>query len=107
MDGLSAKEAPVGPFASPFAECSGRHSAKGASLLSAWTIALGKESFTGSQVCFFAECYGHSTRQRASLPSVTLGKVTRHKYYLFLLFHPNKQNIYHIYIIKFTESSHT
>jgi hypothetical protein len=26
--------------------------------------ALGKDGFTGSQVAFFAECHGHSTRQR-------------------------------------------
>jgi hypothetical protein len=49
-----------------------------------------------------------------SLPSVrvlTLGKVTRKSlFYLFLLFHPNKQKIYiiHItlYIIRITESTH-
>jgi hypothetical protein len=29
---------------------------------------------------------------------MALGKVTRNPFYLFLLFHPNKQNIYHIII---------
>jgi hypothetical protein len=96
VDGLSAKSPLVGPFASLFAECAGRHSAKVASLPSALTTALGKEGFTGSQVSSFAECHGHSTRQRHPLPSVTLGKVTRKSlFYLFLLFHPNKQKIYH------------
>jgi hypothetical protein len=61
--------------------------------------ALGKDGFTGSQVSFFAECHGHSTRQSAPLPSVTLGKVTRMSlFYLLLLFHPNKQKIYMIHI---------
>ena len=73
--------------------------------------ALGKDGFTSSQVAFFAECHGHSTRQSYPLPSVTLGKVTRKSlFYLFLLFHPNKQKIYiiHItlYIIRITESTH-
>jgi hypothetical protein len=108
VDGLSVKSPPVGPFASLFAECAGRHSANVASLPSALTTALSKEGFTGSQVSFFAECHSHSTRQRYPLPSVTLGKVTRKSlFYLFLLFHPNKQKIYiiHItlYIIRITE----
>jgi hypothetical protein len=84
VDWLSAKSPPVGPFASPFAECAGRHSAKVASLPSVLTTALGKEGFTGSQVSFFAECHGHNTRQRYPLPSVTLGKVTRKS--LFICF---------------------
>jgi hypothetical protein len=100
MDWLSAKSPPVGPFASPFAECAGQHSAKVASLPSVLTTALGKEGFTGSQVSFFAECHGHNTRQ--SDQEVL--------FYLFLLFHPNKQKIYiiHItlYIIRITESTH-
>jgi hypothetical protein len=111
VDWLSTKSPPVGPFASPFAECAGRHSVKVASLPSALTTALGKEGFTGSQVSFFAECHGHSTQQRYPLPSVTLGKVTKKSlFYLFLLFHPNKQKIYiiHItlYIIRITESTY-
>jgi hypothetical protein len=61
VDWLSVKSPPVGPFASPFAECAGRHSAKVASLPSVLTTALGKEGFTGSQVSSFAECHGHST----------------------------------------------
>jgi hypothetical protein len=58
---------------------------------------------------FFAECYDLDTRQRTSLPSVALGKVTSiHLFYLFFLFHPNKQkishnhHIYHIYITYIT-----
>jgi hypothetical protein len=38
----STKGAPLGPFASPFAEHAGRHSAKGAFLPSARTTTLGK-----------------------------------------------------------------
>jgi hypothetical protein len=111
VDELSAKSPPVGPFASLFAECAGRHSAKVASLPSVLTTALGKESFTGSQVSSFAECHGHSTRRRHPLPSVTLDKVTRKSlFYLFVLFHPNKQKIYiiHItlYINHITESTY-
>jgi hypothetical protein len=111
VDWHSAKSPPVGPFASPFNECAGRHSAKVASLPSVLTTTLGKEGFTGSQVSSFAECHGRSTRQRYPLPSVTLGKVTRKSlFYLFLLFHPNKQKIYIIhntlYIIRITESTH-
>ena len=117
----SAKTGLVGPTASPCAESSSRHSAKEASLPSVcWTgtrqrtlqwaplpvplpsalaMALGKDVFTGSQVSFFAECHGHSTRQSNPLPSVTLGKVTRMSlFYLLLLFHPNKQKIYIIHI---------
>ena len=96
----STKKALMGPFVSTFAECVGRHSVKVASLPSALTTALGKEGFTGSQVSFFAECHGHNTRQ--SDQEVL--------FYLFLLFHPNKQKIYiiHItlYIIRITESTH-
>jgi hypothetical protein len=51
---------------------------------------------------FFAECYDIDTRQRTSLSCVTLDKMTRIPlFYLFLLFLPNKQKIYHI-IIKYT-----
>jgi hypothetical protein len=114
----SAKSPPVGPFDSPFAECLG-HSTRqrwlyrfpGFLLCRVPWSALGKDGFTGSQVSFFAECHGHSTRQSYPLPSVTLGKVTRKSlFYLFLLFHPNKQKIYiiHItlYINRITESTH-
>jgi hypothetical protein len=102
VDWHSAKSPLVGPFASPFAECLD-HSTRqrwlyrfsGFLLCRVPWSALGKDGFTGSQVSFFAECHGHSTRQRHSLPSVTLGKVTRKSlFYLFLLFHPNKQKIY-------------
>jgi hypothetical protein len=45
---------------------------------------------------FFAECYDLDTRQSTSLPNVTLGKVTSiPPFYLFLIFHPNKQKISH------------
>jgi hypothetical protein len=100
-----------GPHVRLSAECYARHSVKRASLPSATDITLGKEPIPVPRSWFFAECYGLDTRQRTSLPSVTLGKVTRKSlFYLFLLFHPNKQKIYiiHItlYIIHITESTH-
>jgi hypothetical protein len=73
----------VDPFTSPFVECYWRHSAKGASLPSARTTALGR-------CVFFSECYGHGTRQRTSLSSVTLGKVTRKPF--FICFYYSIQN---------------
>ena len=118
MDWHSAKNPPVGPFASIFVECLGNSTRQrclcrfpGFLLCRVPLSALGKDGFTGSQVSFFAECHGHSTRQSHPLPSVTLGKVTRMSlFYLLLLFHPNKQKIYiiHItlYIIRITESTH-
>jgi hypothetical protein len=88
----STKGTPVGPFASLFVECARRHSTKGVFLPSARTATLGKEALPVSRCVFFAECYGHCTQQRLSLSSVILGKVTRNpSFYLFLLFHPNKQ----------------
>jgi hypothetical protein len=106
VDWHSTKSPPVGPFASPFAECLGNNTRQrwlcrfpGFLLCRVPWSALGKDGFTGSQVSFFAECQGHSTRQSDPLPSVTLGKVTRMSlFYLFLLFHPNKQKIYIIHI---------
>jgi hypothetical protein len=75
-------------------------------LLSALATALDKDGFAGSQVSFFGECHGQHSAKMAlpiprfpSLPSVTLGKVTRMSlFYLFLLFYPNKQKIYIIHI---------
>jgi hypothetical protein len=43
-DYLSAKRSPAGPFVSTFAECTRRHSTKGASLLSPEATSLGKET---------------------------------------------------------------
>jgi hypothetical protein len=75
-------------------------------LSSARTATLGKEALPVSRCVFFAECYGHCTQPRLSLSSVILGKVTRNpSFYLFLLFHPNKQNIYHIIIIYTSQNS--
>jgi hypothetical protein len=45
MDGLSAKEAPVGPFVGLFVECDNRHSTKRVSLPSAWTKHLTKKFY--------------------------------------------------------------
>jgi hypothetical protein len=61
---------------------------------------LGKEPIPVPRSWFFAECYDPDTRQSTSLPSVTLGKVTStHLFYLFFLFYPNKQKIFHRYHI--------
>jgi hypothetical protein len=96
----------VGPFANLFTECTRKYSAKDASLPSANTTTLGKEALPVTRCAFFAECYGHGTRQRP-LPSVTLGKMPRDPlFYLFLLFHPNKQKIYIIDITYNIESTH-
>jgi hypothetical protein len=85
----SAKSPPVGPFASPFAECLDHNTRQrwlyrfpGFLLCRVPWSALGKDGFTGSQVSFFAECHGHSTRQSYPFPSVTLGKVTRKSLYI-------------------------
>jgi hypothetical protein len=76
----------VGPFASLVAECIRRHSTKVASFLSASAITLDKEALS---------VLGVSSLLSAMV--MTLGKVTRIPlFYLFLLFHPNKPNIYHI-----------
>ena len=76
-----------------------QHSAKKGSLPSASDITLGKEPKPVPRSVLFAECYDPDTRQRASLPSVTLGKVTSiYLFYLFFVFHPHKQKISHIYI---------
>jgi hypothetical protein len=53
----------MGPFDSLFTECIRRHSAKVASLSSASATTLGKRNFTGPRCAFFAECYGHGTRE--------------------------------------------
>jgi hypothetical protein len=80
----------------PSALCGTRQS--GASLPSARATTLGKEAIPVPRYCFSAECYDPDTRQSTSLPSVTLDKVTSiHLFYLFFLFHPNKQKIPHIH----------
>jgi hypothetical protein len=106
----SAKKPHVGPFASSFAECIGRHLAKDLSLPSAsWTSSrqqenqwaplpvpltsistttLNNEALSVLRCAFFAEYYCHNTRQCDQTTP----------FYLFLLFHPNKQKIYHIII---------
>ena len=57
----------MGPFDSPFAECAGRSSAKGDSLLSDRTTTLGKETISVPRCAFFVECYSHGTQQSTSL----------------------------------------
>jgi hypothetical protein len=94
----SAKGPPTGPFVRFFAERARRHSAKLASLPSVRVTALGKEALPVPRCSFSAEFYDTDTRQRGSLSSVTLGKVPSiHLFYLFFLFHPNKQKISHIH----------
>jgi hypothetical protein len=85
----------VDPFASPFTVCAGKHSVKGASLLSVWSTALSEEALSGPRCTFFGECYDNNTRQSdQKIP-----------FYMFLLFHPNKQKIYIIHITYITEST--
>jgi hypothetical protein len=94
---LGKETAREGPHVRFFTECYVRHSAKHVSLPSVRDITLGKEPISVLRSWFFAECYGLDTRQRTSLSSVTLGKVTSmHLFYLFLYsIHTNKR--YHIY----------
>ena len=97
---LGKEPAREGPHVRLFAECPNWHSAKTTSLPSASDITLGKEPKPVPRSVLFAECYDPDTRQRASLPSVTLGKVTSmYLFYLFFVFHPHKQKISHIYHI--------
>jgi hypothetical protein len=103
---LSAKGSAASPFVNSFAECARRHSAKVAYFPSAKATTLDKEALPVPRCAFFPECYNLDTRQSTSLSSVTLGKVTRIPLlYLFLLFHTNKQKIYHI-IIAYTSQNH-
>jgi hypothetical protein len=82
------KEITSGPFISSFTESIRRHSAKVASLPSVKATTLGKEALPVLRCAFFAECYDLDTRQS--------DKNT--PFYLLLLFHLNKQKIYHIII---------
>jgi hypothetical protein len=86
----------VDPFASSFVECIRTHSANVASLPYVSATSLGKKPLLVHRCAFFAECYVHDTRQ--SDHNTT--------FYLFLLFHPNKQKIYHIIIIYTSHISH-
>jgi hypothetical protein len=98
---LGKESAKEGPHVRSFAEYLVWHSAKCASLPSARAITLGKEPIPVPRSWFFAECYDSDTRQSTSLPSVTLGKVTsRYLFYLFSLFHPNKQKIFVVPILR-------
>jgi hypothetical protein len=92
-----SKEGSYGPFGSPFAECAGRHSAKGASLSSAMTITLGKETLLVPRCSFFAECYVHGTRLKYLFAECNTQQSDKKTLFinLFLLLHSNKQKIYH------------
>jgi hypothetical protein len=68
------------------------------SLPSVRDITLGKESIPVPRYWFFAECYGLDTRQSASLPSVTLGKVTSRDLFICFPYSIQTNKIYHIYI---------
>jgi hypothetical protein len=87
---LGKEPAREGPHVRFFAECYVRHSAKHASLSSVRDITLGKEPIPVPRSWFFVECYGLDTRQRTSLPSVTLGKVTSRRLFFVFIFHPHK-----------------
>jgi hypothetical protein len=95
--GHSTKEALVGLEHILCVECTSWHSAKISSLLSATTITLDNEPLPVPRCIVFAECYGHCTRQRHSLLSVTLDKVTRDPTFLFVFVIPSIQtkDIYH------------
>jgi hypothetical protein len=111
---LGKEPAREGPHVRLFAECSVRHSTKSTSLPSASDITLGKVPKPVPRFLLFAECYDPDTRQRGSLPSVTLGKVTSIYLFLFVFCIPSTQTkdityISHIYItniIKNINSQH-
>ena len=59
----------------------------------------GKEDLLVSRYALFAKCYGHCTRQRHSLPSVTLDKVTRNPFlFIFICF--LTENRWQVYLLK-------
>jgi hypothetical protein len=112
------KKGPVGSFANLFVECFKRHSAKTPSArqkehqwapltghLSSALEGTRQRSFIGSQVCLLCRVLWSRHSAKSLLPSVTLDKVTKTPFYLFLLFHLNKQNIYHIIITYTSQSS--
>jgi hypothetical protein len=61
-------------------------------LLSVRAVSLDKEALPVPKCSFLAECYGLDTRQSDQYTP----------FYLYLLFPPNKQKIYHIYITDIT-----
>jgi hypothetical protein len=69
-----------------------------ASLPSAKATALGKETIPVPRYWYFAECYDPDTRQRPSLPSVTLDKVTSIHLFICFLYSIQTNKRYHIYI---------
>jgi hypothetical protein len=105
-DQHSAKDPSAGPFVSFFAECSLWHSAKLVSLPSASATTLGKEAVPVPMYWYFAECYGPDTRQRPSLPSVTLDKVTNIHLFICFLYSIQTNKRYHIYITKYHHRYH-
>jgi hypothetical protein len=70
------------------------------------SVTLGTVCFQATRASYLAEYYGCCTRQRPSLPSATLGKMTRAALFIyFYIFHPNRQKIHikhHIHIINIT-----
>jgi hypothetical protein len=82
----STKGPPVVPHAGLCAECADWHSVNGASLPSVRTITLSKGALSVPMCAFFVGLYGHCTQQIDQRPT----------FYQFLLFHLNKQKIYHI-----------
>jgi hypothetical protein len=101
----STKRAPVGSFASPFVEDASRHSVKGL-LPSGGTTTLNKEALMVPRYALFAECYGHCTRQRLSLPSVTLGKVTKNFLFIYFYYSIQTNKIYITYTSQISQNHH-
>jgi hypothetical protein len=102
LDWHSTKNALVGPFANYFVERAGRHSEKKPPLLvpmsSAGTTALGKEGLSVSRCAFFAECFGHRTRQSdQKTPFICFYySIQTNQRYILLTSHISyKQHMYH------------
>jgi hypothetical protein len=96
-----------GPFVSSFDEYIRRHSTEVASLPSVKATTHGKEVLPVSRCAFFAECYGLDTRQKYLFAECyTRQSYQNTHFYLFLLFHPNKQKIYYIIITHASQNHH-
>lgn len=96
LDCHSAKKAPVGLFAGSFAECAGRHSAKGAYLPSAATISLDKEALSVPK-CLLCRVLWLSHSAKNLFAECNTPEIDQKKPFLFVFIIPSKQtkDIYH------------
>jgi hypothetical protein len=98
--------AQVCPFACCFAECIRWHLAKMACLPSVSATTFDKETLPVSRCAFFAECYGHDTRQSTSFLNVILGKVTRIPIFIYFCYYTQTNKIYITYTSQISQNHH-